>query len=316
MRWISLVHNESLKIYKRKMLWIMVAILAAVSILMAIVMLKVTPDHTDWKKDLQTQNAQMQSDMNDESVPKEFRVNLSPQINVNHYRIEHDIPPVYGDTVLGFIDSTRELISVLIGVFVVIIGGSIVSQEYSWGTIKLLMIRPIQRWKILLSKLIAIILTGVFFILAGFILQFIIGSLFFGFDMGSGKYLYDVDGTIHVVTMGKHLLEVYASNLVDVIIMATFAFMLSTIFKSNALAIGLSIFLSLAGPIVVSILSQLNVNIAKYLFFLNTDLYQYVEGQSMLEGTTMGFSITVLLIYFIIFLAVSFAIFGKRDIAE
>ena len=294
----------------------MVVILAAVLILMAIVMFKATPDHSDWKQQLQNQNAQMQSDMNDKSVPEKFRVDLSPRMKVNNYRIEHDIPPVYGDTVFGFIDTTKDLISVLIGVFIVIIGGSIVSQEYSWGTIKLLMIRPIQRWKILLSKLLAVILTGIFFIVAGFVLQFIISSLFFGFDMGAGKYLYENNGNIHVISMGTHLLEVYGSNLVDVIIMSTFAFMLSTIFKTNALAIGLSIFLSFAGPLVVSLLSAVNENIAKYLFFLNTNLYQYVEGSSLLGDTTMGFSVAVLIVYFIIFLAVSFFIFAKRDIAE
>lgn len=316
MRWTQLVHNEALKIYKRKMLWIMLAILAAVIILMAVVTLKTAQNHDNWKQDLRAENTSLQASMNDKSVPGNLQVDMTPRINANNYRIEHNIPPVFSDTVFGFINSTKDIVSTLIGVFVVIIGGSIVSQEYSWGTIKLLLIRPIQRWKILLSKLIAVFLAGIFYILAGFIISFIVGSICFGFDMGAGRYLYETGKTIHDISMGTHLLEIYGSNLIDVIIMATFAFMLSTIFKTNALAIGLSIFLSFAGPLVVTLLTAVNENIGKFLFFLNTNLYQYVEGPSLLDDTTMGFSATILAIYFIIFLVISFLIFGKRDVAE
>jgi ABC-2 type transport system permease protein len=316
MRWTQLVHNEALKIYKRKMFWIMLSILAAVIILMAVIMLKTSSDHSHWKQELQAQNVDYQKQMNAKDVPDQFQPDFNPMINTNNYRIKHNIPPVFGDTVFGFINTTKDIVAVLIGVFVVIIGGSIVSQEYSWGTIKLLLIRPIQRWKILLSKFIAVVLAGIFFILAGFIISFIVGSLFFGFDMGAGRYLYYSGKTLHDITMGMHLLEIYGSNLVDVIMMATFAFMLSTIFKTNALAIGLSIFLSFAGPIVVTLLTAVNENIGKYLFFLNTNLYQYVEGQNLLGDTTMAFSATVLAVYFVIFLIISFLIFGKRDVAD
>ncbi|WP_027725577.1 ABC transporter permease [Tuberibacillus calidus] len=316
MREMHLVANELMKIYKRKTLWVMVAILAVVVIIMAAAILKNTPNHDNWKSDLQKQNVEMTQSLNDKQVPKEAKEAVLPQVKENQYRLDHNIPPLFSDTVFGFMKTTGDLVSVLIGVFVVIIGGSIVSQEYSWGTIKLLMIRPTKRWKILLSKFIAVIVTGIFFIALGFLLQLIVGALFFGFDMGPGKYLYLKDNTVHIVSMGTHFLQYYASSLVDVIIMATFAFMLSTIFKTNALAIGLSIFLSLAGPIVVSLLSFVNENIAKYLFFLNTDLYQFVEGPTLLKDTTLAFSACVLAVYFAIFLIVSFLIFNKRDIAE
>lgn len=310
---LHLVQNETLKIYKRKIFWIMLAILAALILLLAFLDFKSANTHDHWQKDLKADQTVDMGGAGD-AMEKSFINQMKDEQLANDYHIKHNIPPLFDDTVLGFVNFSNDVAAAIISVFIVIIAGSIVSQEYSWGTIKLLLIRPVDRWKILLSKFIASIIIGVVFLIASFILSLLFGMLFFGFDFGESHYIYARGGVVHDVSVFYHFLQTYGSHIVDIIMISSFAFMLSTIFKSNALAIGLSVFISYAGSMAVSILSMFNDKIPKYLFFLNTNLYQYVEGPSLLPDTSLGFSVTVLVIYFIIFMAISFVVFQKRDV--
>jgi ABC-2 type transport system permease protein len=50
--------------------------------------------------------------------------------------------------------------------------------------------------------------------------------------------------------------------------------------------------------------------------FANTNLGLYFGGREPpIEGMTLGFSVTMLLLYYIVFLALSWYIFSKRDVA-
>ncbi|WKB35110.1 ABC transporter permease subunit [Terrilactibacillus sp. S3-3] len=100
------------------------------------------------------------------------------------------------------------------------------------------------------------------------------------------------------------------------IMICAFALMISTLLKSSALAIALSIVIEFAGSIVSNLLALWGKDYAKYLFFNNTDLYQYVEGEPLSKGMTVGFSLSVLVVYFILFMAVSLFVFEKRDITS
>ena len=53
---------------------------------------------------------------------------------------------------------------------------------------------------------------------------------------------------------------------------------------------------------------------AKYILFANTDLSQFIGGEPFIEGLTLPFSISVLVIYTVVFLVISFVTFNKRDI--
>ncbi len=189
-----------------------------------------------------------------------------------------------------------------VGIFSVIIAGDIVSSEFGWGTIKLLLIRPISRSKVLLGKYIAVLIFVLFFLVTLFIFSYLFGLIFFS-------------GGDSALTLKDVLIE-YAYNLPDLIMGFTIAFMISTIFRSSALSIGLSIFLMTVGAsLVVGLLSQYDW--AKYILFLNTNLKQYADGgRPIIEGMTMSFSITMLVIYYVMFMVLSFWIFNKRDVTN
>ncbi|GGH76268.1 ABC-2 type transport system permease protein [Pullulanibacillus pueri] len=316
MRGLRLIQNETIKIYKRKVFWIMLIILIAISILWAFIALKTAEDHSHWKQDLQAQNS---ADSKLEEKADQDMAAITEQKNemaMNKYRLEHNIKPLYSNTVMGFVDSSTEIASI-ISIFLVIIGGSIVSQEYSWGTMKMLLIRPIHRWKILLSKFLSVVLIGIAYLMINFIISFIVGLIFFGGDFGSTRFLYEHHNMVQDVSVFFHLLQVYGSHLADIIVITAFAFMISTLFKSNALAIGLSIAIYYGGNLVSVILSAFNEEIPKYIFFLNLGLYDhYVGGGSPLVHTSVTFSACILAVYFILFMLISLLVFEKRDVAE
>ena len=60
------------------------------------------------------------------------------------------------------------------------IAGTIVSEEFNKGTIKLLLVKPYTRNKILLSKFITTLIMIVFVIIVTITMQILIGGVLFG----------------------------------------------------------------------------------------------------------------------------------------
>src|SRR5690625_5957268 len=100
------------------------------------------------------------------------------------------------------------------------------------------------------------------------------------------NYNYDVDYQFQVVSVFKEMISSYGYGLVNLVMMATFAFMISTVFRNSSLAIGTAIFLMMAGSTIVGMFSERSW--AKYILFANTDLQQYAPGYTpWIEGMTL-----------------------------
>ncbi|MFT4412752.1 ABC transporter permease [Fredinandcohnia humi] len=312
---VKLIQNENMKIYRRVSTWIMLAILLVATIIVGIVMDLSTNNNTDqnWQQSLQQQNESIKTSLENEGAPSLVKDSFKRELAVNEYRIEHNIPPMSADSLWNFMLNAAEIIS-LITLFTIIVGASSVASEFSWGTIKLLLIRPVSRSKILLSKYLGTILFALLSLLLLFVVSFIVGIIAFGVEGASQPHLVYKDGAVKEVHMIAHVLSVFGLKSINLIMMSTFAFMISTVFRSSSLAIGLAIFLMFAGVNITSILAM-KFEWAKYILFANTDLSVYLKGTPFVEGMTITFSIVMLLIYFVIFNAISWFIFNKRDVA-
>lgn len=254
---LNLIRNEHMKLFKQFSTWVMVGLLVLVLLIVGIATKYLADSQTseNWKMQLQAENQQLTEQK--EQVPdigKSHDV-LEERIAINQYRIDHDIPPIENKTLWGFMNSATNLTS-LVTLFTIVIAAGIVAGEFSWGTIKLLLIRPISRSKILLSKFMTTLLFALYNLFILFISSFIFGALFFGFEGKELPYLAFVDGEVVERNMITHILSLYGLNSVDLIIMVTFAFMISTVFRNRSLAVGLSIFLMFTGQQVVMLLSE------------------------------------------------------------
>ncbi|WP_066293044.1 ABC transporter permease [Bacillus sp. FJAT-29937] len=315
-----LIQNEWMKISKRPGTYVMIGILLLVTTIAGgFVKYQETrgavPDNSEWKRGLQVQNDSYKKQLEEmgSSAPREMKDHYEREIALNTYRIDHDISPNVDYSVWGFVNDASQTIE-FVGLFTIIIAAGIVASEFNWGTIKLLLIRPIKRGKVLLAKYLTVLIFGLFMLLLLFVYSAGLGAILFGLPEHSTPYLNYFNGKVTEQSMLAHLISYYGLKSINMLMLATMAFMISAAFRNSSLAIGLSLFLLFMGGQVTRLIS-LKYEWAKYVLFANTDLLQYFEGSPMVDGMSLGFSITMLVLYFTLFQAVAFYVFKKRDVA-
>ncbi|OAT84351.1 hypothetical protein A6P54_03410 [Bacillus sp. MKU004] len=313
---LNLIKNEWMKIFKRVGTWVMLGILILIiGVVGAFTKYEDSKvkETDNWKQELTAQVEGDKQVLSENGMDNYSKGMFEKNIAINEYRIKNDIEPNTKETVWTFVETNGFAVT-LVGLFAIIVAAGIVASEFSWGTIKLLLIRPISRTKILLSKYITVILYGVTMLAILFAVSFLIGLILFG-GTGQSVHLAYIDGEVVEQNMVGYLIKTYLLKSIDVTMMATMAFMISTVFRSSSLAIGLSLFLLFMGSNATGLLAM-KFDWAKYSLFANTDLTQYTGfSQPMVKGMTMGFSITMLLIYFAVFQLLAFFVFRKRDVA-
>lgn len=264
----------------------------------------------NWQQAEASEMAYNLSMLEDSSLSSAQREYFEGEVAISEHRLENDLPPYeYNSMQQSVIDS--HIMMSVVTLFTVIIAGGIVAAEFSQGTIKMLLTRPVKRWKILSSKYLAAMLYALLLAIILFIVTALASLIFYGVDEG----IFLVWNGSEVVEGSFWLegLKMAALSFASVWIIGTFAFMLGTVFRSSSLAIGLSIFLMFTGIQAVFLLS--NYEIVKYYLFTHTDLTQYYTGFMPVEDITMTMSVIVLLVYFLIFMAISYFTFSKRDVA-
>lgn len=206
---------------------------------------------------------------------------------------------------------------VLIVLTLVILAGAIVSDEFSKGTIKLLLVRPYSRTKILLSKLIAVFVSMA--IVTAFILflQFIIGGFVFGFNtyhMNTMQFDF-TQGNVISMNLLVYILLTFVAQLPVLFLIGMLAFALGTIFLSSPLAIALPIFGYMGSEMINMVALQMGWDWIRYFVTPNWNFTQYLfGGLPFMEGTTPIFSLLICSIYFVIMIAILIIIFKKRNI--
>ncbi|WP_163971739.1 ABC transporter permease [Oceanobacillus halotolerans] len=320
-RFFHLLINEHMKLYIRKSTWIMYGLLAIIIVGLGLLSNTFTNDveyDDNWRETLQEENEQLikeNEEFQENMANGDAEIYAGPNshlIEKNNYYLENDIQPTPYDA-WQFVMENEMLLSI-VSLLTIIIAAGIVAHEFKWGTIKLLLIRPITRAKILLSKYVTVLLFAFYTLCFVLIFSWIVGALFFGVAGMSPHIVINQNGDFAQVSVLSEIMSGYGYKLINLVMMATFAFMISTIFRNSTIAIGLAIFLMMAGNSIVTFFADRAW--AKYILFANTDLSQYADGNSpWIDDMTLQFSISVLVVYYIIFLALSWLFFTKRDVA-
>lgn len=311
---INLVRNENMKLAHSISTWIMMGILILIIVIVGLVsrFAGTQAPKSDWKTNVTTQNQDIKQSLTQQGIPKAEKDRRTKLLQTNEYSLSHNIEPIQGNSLWGFVGGIAGNLISLIALFAIVMGGGIVANEFSGGTIKLLLIRPSKRWKILLSKYIAVIGYTFLMLLVLLVVSVLLGGTLFSFKGAGTPYLENSNGNITEVSMIIHIVQFYGLQCVSLIMMVTLAFMISTVFRNSAMAIGIGVFLLTVGNVITMLL--LKYSWAKYILFANTDLNQYINGEPLVKGMTMTFSIIVLIAYFIIFNVISYLGFTKRDI--
>ena len=205
-----------------------------------------------------------------------------------------------------------------ITIAIVVIAGTIVSEEFNKGTIKLLLVRPYNRIKILIAKFIAcLIILFLAYVVMAFA-QFIFGGIMNGFGDYVGKAtIYNFKtSSVEEISTFKYMILSGLSILPQYLLIMTLAFSLSVLFINSPIAIALP----LLGIMGADIINQLAYHYekAKFLRFFvtpNWDLSIYLFGKlPQFEPISLPFSIAICVVYFVIMAVASLFIFKRKEI--
>lgn len=246
---------------------------------------------------------------------------INIQIEQLEYYLNHNINPITPSTAKFTVEFMQQSVYLFLPLLIVILAADVVSGEFSSKTIKILLTRAIPRWKILLSKYIAVLILSCIVILEAAIMCTLVSSFVFhnggwsepvatGFKVISGKL--DSSGVIKVYQW-QYAILVYSLAWFSSINVATLSFMVSTLVESTAASIGIMLASLIGGEFLQLFLSDWPL--IKYFFAINLNLPKYLTASyEPISGMNLSFSVVVLCVWSLAALVVSFIVFTRQDI--
>lgn len=312
---IALIQNELMKIFGKMASWIFMIVIVMAVLIAGIIYMKISGEpNPNWRQDIQAEITMLENQL--PSSPEEEKPLIQTQIDQNQEYLDKNIDPT-AKTNWHFMNDVVIGVSSLVTLFVVVVGSANVAAEFSDGTIKQLLIRPHRRWSILLSKYIAVIIYALLLIATLVVSGYIIGLILFGSgDFNMKIFEVTLEGRKEAIVGTQFFLKMLY-YLPSLLVIMSIAFMLSTLFKSQALAVGIGIFVlffsSTLGGIILMLADKYVW--AKFLIFPHLDLTVYALQERILEDITLPFSLSILALYYAIFMIITFFFFQKRDIS-
>jgi ABC-2 type transport system permease protein len=312
---IALIQNELMKIFGKMASWIYMVIIVMAVLVAGIIYMKFSGDpNPNWRQDTQAEITMLENQMG--SASEEEKGMIEEQINQTQEYLDKGINPT-AKTNWHFMNDVVVGVSSLVTLFVVVVGSANVAAEFSDGTIKQLLIRPHRRWSVLLSKYIAVIIYAMLMVVTLIVSGYLIGLILFGSgDFNMKIFEFTLEGRKEAIVGTQFFLKMLYF-IPSLLMVMTIGFMLSTLFKSQALAVGIGIFVlffsSTLGGIILMLADKYTW--AKFLIFPHLDLTVYALQDRILENITLPVSLSILAIYYAGFMMITFFFFQKRDIS-
>lgn len=330
---LSLIQNEVMKIlYKKKMILIFILLLLFVGLFSygdqyiyekTISKFEQLTENSsyNWVNLANQQIDELKDRLNSPYIPDSGIKSIEIEISQLEYFIDNDINPITPSAARFSAQFVEQSIHMFLPLLIIILAADLVSGEFSTGTIKVLMTRAVPRWKILLSKYIALLMMTTLVLLLIAIVSTVVSGIYFnlwGFQepVATGFNLIDSElnaSSVIMISRLKYMLLIYSLAWFVSIVLASIVLMFSVLFRSTATAIGIIMASLIGGQFLQFFLSEWNI--VKYFFVSNLDLIKYLTGSYQpIEGMHLGFSIGVLSAWAILSITVSFVVFIRKDI--
>lgn len=263
-----------------------------------------------------------------EDYEKDYKNNKQKNIDsisTNWYSLRNNIPSVdYNIDARNSVDNIYVIYINIIAIIAVIIASGIVSSEFSKGTIRLLMIRPVSRWKILLSKLLSVMVISIVLLISSITLVTIVSGFIYGFDGLTTPVLAIKNGIISEQNYFVSIIPKLAFSSISILFVISFAFVLSTVFKNTALAVALPVAAFSGCSIVTMVMANFNQTWIAKTFIPYINLSSFLSEGGFMSMLKEEFNLALdphmgsiqLIILSIIFIALSFITFIKKDVTN
>ncbi len=201
----------------------------------------------------------------------------------------------------------------VVGGMILVMAGISVANEFSAGTIKFLLISPVKRWKILLSKYMAVLLMGLGMMVILFVCTWVPALLLGPLDAFAPSIAAS-GGEIKLSSPYFTLFSEYALSALSVILMASLAFALSALTRSSAVAIGISMAFYLIGDLASLLLMAFGFDWGRWLLFSNLDFVAIANGTSIFPHQSLPLSILIVVAHLAVFLLTAHDAFTRREV--
>ena len=330
----NLVKNEVIKIVYKKRVFIIFGILLILVILFAYgqyytlnknkeqLEKRIGISQTyDWKMLADQQIINQKNRLESAYVSENEKASINVRISQLQYAIDNNTNPIDTNAARFSIAFMEQAIYMFLPLLIIMLAADMVSGESTNGTIKLLLTRVVPRWKILLSKFIALVMLELVVLAFTLLASIIVAGLFFGF----GGWMEPVTVGFKVIggkldsssvinlPQWQNIVLVYALAFFVSLVIGCISFMVSVLVKSTATSIGIMMSTLVGGTFLSFFLSDWDI--IRYFFMVNLRLTDYLSGNVQpIDGINMSFSIIVLAVWGIGALSVSFIRFTKQDI--
>jgi ABC-2 type transport system permease protein len=323
---INLIYNEMVKLAGKKRIVVILAIIAILVSLFTYAQYKEAEEtrqrygSVDWRTVLEQRIGSWENRMNASRTSEESRQELALRIAQQQYYLDYDVNPAEPGAPTFVREFVKSGASLLFPLLVMVVASDLVSSEHSGGTVKMLLTRPVRRWRILASKYVTLVLCVSLIITAFGVLSLVIAGGVFGFRgwnapvlTGFAVHAGEIGApAVRFIPQWEYLLMQFGLAWFVSMAVATLSFMLSVLIRSTAAGMGIMLACLISGMILQGMVESWEG--AKYLFMVNLDLQAYLENASPpVEGMTLGFSLAILLAWAAAGAAVSWGVFTRRD---
>ena len=231
------------------------------------------------------------------------------ELNENTYTA---VKYIYDTPFWSSVDGSSGLLTIMC-VIMIIIAGGIIAGEFGQGTIKFLLINPVSRARIFWAKyasvIILMILTSIFTFLSN-----VIATAFAGNAGITAPLLNYANESIHTGSVLSVVVTTYAFALVEFIVVITIAFMISALFRSTAVSIGISLFVMFIGSTATELFAVLKLDYGRYLVFANWDILGIKYGNGLFPHMTVTGAVITIIIYMVLFLFIARDAFVRKEV--
>jgi ABC-2 type transport system permease protein len=320
---LALIRNEILKLLRRRRFAIVVAIMFVILTLVSYSQYRQLREqrNANWRAELQERIARYENRLRRGRINDSWARSLRAEVRRLQFYLDRGINPEQPTAPLVVRSFANAAGFLLLPLLVAVLGSDIVSAENAEGTDKLLLTRPVRRWKILSAKLVTLWLFASLTLLLGGALSYVVTApvlpaggwdapSFNGFQFNGDSFNVD---SVRQLPLWHDALIAYGLEWYALLTVASIALMLSVIFKSSAASIG-TMLASLVGGTILTRISP-DWTAGKYLFVSALPLADYYTGQvPPYDGMSLGFCIALLGVWAVAALTVAYGLFLKRDV--
>ncbi len=331
---VNLIENEVMKTLYKKRMHVIIGILIVLISLFAYgeqYTLSRTQDRVaaqmgteqaeNWQNLIEQQLVDLERRLSNPYIPEEGRASLRVRAEQLQFYLENNINPLNTSAARFMGRFMEQSIFLFLPLLIILLAGDMVSGEVNAGTIKLILTRPVPRWKILLSKLLALLILEMLVIAFIALIAYLVSLVMFGFAGFNEPVITGfrlVNGQldtsyVRTIPQWQYLLMVYAIGYYIAFVIGSLTLMVSVLVKSTSASIGIMMSSLIGGSFLSFFIADWEIT--RYLYTVNLNLVAFISGNFQnIDGLSMLFSTTVLMAWAVVALVIAFGVFIHKDV--